>query len=83
MSLDHLLNPLTSTPTYIKMTQEFDFTNHSHRRLNLLTNKFVLCSPHRAKRPWQGAKEEIKNLHYQNMILNVIYVPVTYVLLVI
>lgn len=42
------------------MTQEFDFTNHSHRRLNLLTNKFVLCSPHRAKRPWQGAKEEIK-----------------------
>lgn len=42
------------------MTQEFDFTNHSHRRLNPLTNKFVLCSPHRAKRPWQGAREEIK-----------------------
>ncbi|EMG46856.1 Galactose-1-phosphate uridylyltransferase [Candida maltosa Xu316] len=42
------------------MTQEFDFTNHSHRRLNLLTNKYVLCSPHRAKRPWQGAREDIK-----------------------
>lgn len=39
---------------------EFDFTNHSHRRLNLLTNSYVLCSPHRAKRPWQGAKEELK-----------------------
>ncbi|KAG7660417.1 GAL7 [[Candida] subhashii] len=42
------------------MTQEFDFTNHSHRRFNPLTKKFILCSPHRAKRPWQGAKEEIK-----------------------
>ncbi|CAK9438545.1 uncharacterized protein LODBEIA_P27690 [Lodderomyces beijingensis] len=42
------------------MTQEFDFTNHSHRRYNPLTNRYVLCSPHRAKRPWKGAKEEIK-----------------------
>ncbi|RLV92136.1 Galactose-1-phosphate uridylyltransferase [Spathaspora sp. JA1] len=42
------------------MSQQFDFTNHSHRRLNLLTNRYVLCSPHRAKRPWQGAKEDIK-----------------------
>ncbi|CAK7906163.1 hypothetical protein CAAN1_14S01266 [[Candida] anglica] len=39
---------------------EFDFTNHSHRRFNPLTEDFILCSPHRAKRPWQGAKEEIK-----------------------
>ncbi|CAI5758940.1 unnamed protein product [Candida verbasci] len=61
MSINHLLNPvLTSTPTYLEMSQQFDFTNHSHRRLNLLTNRYVLCSPHRAKRPWQGAKEEIK-----------------------
>ncbi|KAI5953317.1 GAL7 [Candida jiufengensis] len=42
------------------MSQEFDFTNHSHRRFNPLTSKYILCSPHRAKRPWQGAKEEIK-----------------------
>ncbi|KAI5959574.1 GAL7 [Candida pseudojiufengensis] len=60
MSIQNLLNPITSTPTYIKMSQQFDFTNHSHRRYNPLTNRFVLCSPHRAKRPWQGAKEEIK-----------------------
>ena len=28
-----------------------------HRRLNPLTGDYVLCSPHRALRPWQGAKE--------------------------
>lgn len=58
--MDHLLNPIEQTPTYRKMTLEFDFTNHSHHRLNPLTGLYVLCSPHRAKRPWQGAREEIK-----------------------
>lgn len=29
-----------------------------HRRLNLLTNQWVLVSPHRAKRPWQGQVEK-------------------------
>lgn len=42
------------------MTETFDFTNHSHHRFNPLTNKYILCSPHRAKRPWQGAREEVK-----------------------
>ena len=28
-----------------------------HRRLNLLTGEWVLVSPHRAKRPWQGQVE--------------------------
>jgi len=32
-----------------------------HRRLNLLTGEWVLVSPPRAKRPWQGKKEEVKN----------------------
>ncbi|MGV3614053.1 MAG: UDP-glucose--hexose-1-phosphate uridylyltransferase [Fimbriimonas sp.] len=36
-----------------------DFTNDPHRRLNLLTGEWVLCSPHRTKRPWQGAQEKL------------------------
>jgi UDPglucose--hexose-1-phosphate uridylyltransferase len=27
---------------------------HSHKRLNLLTGEWVLVSPHRTQRPWQG-----------------------------
>jgi UDPglucose--hexose-1-phosphate uridylyltransferase len=33
---------------------EFDPANHPHRRRNLLTGEWVLVSPHRAQRPWQG-----------------------------
>ena len=29
-------------------------TEDPHRRLNALTNEWVLVSPHRATRPWQG-----------------------------
>ncbi len=29
-----------------------------HRRLNPLTNEWVLVSPHRTKRPWQGKQEQ-------------------------
>jgi UDPglucose--hexose-1-phosphate uridylyltransferase len=31
-----------------------DYSEHPHRRLNLLTGEWLLVSPHRAKRPWQG-----------------------------
>ena len=35
------------------------FGNDPHRRLNILTGEWVLVSPHRMKRPWQGQVEEI------------------------
>ena len=31
---------------------------YPHRRYNILTGEWVLVSPHRAKRPWQGKLEE-------------------------
>lgn len=42
-------------------------TDRPHRRRNLLTGEWVLVSPHRAARPWQGAVEGIDDMplpHY-------------------
>ena len=50
------------------MTQ-FNLKEHTHKRLNLLTGEWVLVSPHRTKRPWQGKVEattSIERPEYDN-----------------
>jgi UDPglucose--hexose-1-phosphate uridylyltransferase len=37
----------------------FELKEHSHTRLNILTGDWILVSPHRMKRPWQGKVEEL------------------------
>ena len=38
-----------------------ELEDYSHKRLNILTGEWVLVSPHRAKRPWQGQNEAVNN----------------------
>ena len=41
---------------------EENLTKYPHRRYNILTGEWVLVSPHRTQRPWQGKQEsESKN----------------------
>ncbi len=40
-------------------TAVFEPTDHPHRRYNPLIDQWVLVSPHRAKRPWQGQQEKV------------------------
>ncbi len=37
----------------------FHPNEHPHRRYNALTGEWILVSPHRTKRPWQGKQETI------------------------
>ncbi len=39
--------------------KQFHTNEHPHRRYNPLLDEWILVSPHRAKRPWQGQNEKI------------------------
>lgn len=39
------------------MTAKFSVNEHPHRRFNPLLGEWLLISPHRTKRPWQGQQE--------------------------
>lgn len=41
------------------MSESFVLNDHPHRRFNPLKNQWILVSPHRAKRPWQGQQEAL------------------------
>ena len=42
--------------------KKFDIHEDPHRRYNPLINEWVLVSPHRAKRPWQGQNEAVSTV---------------------
>ncbi|RDC58155.1 UDP-glucose--hexose-1-phosphate uridylyltransferase [Pedobacter chinensis] len=41
------------------MSNTFELDSNPHTRLNILTGEWVLVSPHRTKRPWQGKVEDV------------------------
>ncbi|OAV95170.1 galactose-1-phosphate uridylyltransferase [Puccinia triticina 1-1 BBBD Race 1] len=44
--------------------ETLDPTQHPHRRFNPLTHEWVICSPHRNNRPWQGQVEAAEQTQF-------------------
>src|ERR1051326_7967902 len=51
-------SPSQTSPWKLEMAK-LDLQQQPHRRFNPLTNEWILVSPHRTQRPWQGATEAI------------------------
>lgn len=55
------------------MMSKLELNNYPHRRKNLLTGEWILVSPHRTKRPWQGevskVEEEVRPAYDPNCYL--------------
>ncbi len=49
---------MTLSETRGSQSRGFNLLEHPHRRYNPLTGEWVLVSPHRMKRPWQGQVEK-------------------------
>ncbi|MGD0339089.1 MAG: UDP-glucose--hexose-1-phosphate uridylyltransferase [Bacteroidota bacterium] len=46
--------------------EELDLNTSPHRRRNILTGEWILVSPHRMKRPWQGQIENSRDLRRES-----------------
>lgn len=41
--------------------QQYELNNYPHRRKNILTGEWILVSPHRSMRPWQGEVSKLED----------------------
>jgi UDPglucose--hexose-1-phosphate uridylyltransferase len=48
-----------SEQQHMSPESKFELNQHPHRRFNPLAEEWVLVSPHRAQRPWQGRMEPL------------------------